>query len=225
MTNGLTGRRSAMKTATRAGLLAIGLVLAAGLSACTTVEGTNALTDFATFEREVVNTTAAGIGLIPEGAAKPDPTPRAPLALPRDLATLPAPSQGAAAQLPENSNTPQIDVSSISEADLMRLRDARVVDLHTLSGRPLTDDEVRMLTARMTAAGMNVSAAGQRPLYLPPEHYFTVVGGRDYVCRTPAGDLVPLSDPRCPAEIRQAIASARPAISGSSEPFVPGGGR
>ncbi|MCS6759596.1 MAG: hypothetical protein MO852_12035 [Candidatus Devosia euplotis] len=46
------------------------LVFALALAACTTVEGTNALSDPATFEREVMNFTAHGIGLIPRRAAQ-----------------------------------------------------------------------------------------------------------------------------------------------------------
>ena len=41
MLSGLTGRRPQFKAVTRGGLLSIGLLLGLGLSACTTVEGTN----------------------------------------------------------------------------------------------------------------------------------------------------------------------------------------
>ena len=85
MRNGLTGQRAALSAAMRAGLLAIGLLLTAGLSACTTVEGTNAMTDFGTFEREVMITTARGVGLVPGETAKDEPTQaRAPLVLPKN---------------------------------------------------------------------------------------------------------------------------------------------
>src|SRR5690606_24382844 len=102
---GLTGQRSALSTVVRTGLGALGLV--ATLAACTTVEGTNALTDFGTFEREVLNTTARGVGLIPGDAPKAEPTSaRAPLVLPKGNANLPAPTTAAAAgQLPADSNT------------------------------------------------------------------------------------------------------------------------
>jgi hypothetical protein len=210
MTIGLTGRGSAPKSTMRAGLAGLGLLLTIALGACTTVEGTNALTDIGTFEREVMTSTAVGVGLVPQGEGKEDPTMRAPLALPRDMASLPAPTQSVAAQLPQNSNAPQIDVAGLSEQDLQRLRNARVVDLRSTSGRPLTEAEARALTARMSAAGMNVSTSAQRPLYLPPDRYYTVVGGRDMVCQASDGSLVPLNDARCPQEIRAAIAAANP---------------
>jgi len=186
------------------------LLMASLLAGCTTVEGTNALTDIGTFEREVMTSTAIGIGLVPEGEAKDDPNLRAPLALPRDAGSLPPPTQTAAAQLPQNSANPQIDTTGMSEEDMRRLRNARVIDLRSLGGRPLTEAETRALTARMTAAGMNVSGSNERPLFLPPERYYTVVGGRDMVCQAPDGQLVPLNDARCPAEIRRAIQAAGP---------------
>jgi len=207
MSIGSTGRRSAVETVSR---VAIGIVLAAALAACTTVEGTNALTDVGTFEREVMTSTAQGLGIVPKGSEKQDPQARAPLALPRDMAALPAPVQGSTAQLPQNRDEPEINVAGLSEADLQRLRNARVVDLRSYSGRPLTEEEARALTARMTSAGMNVSASGERPLYLPPDEYFTAVGGRNMVCQASNGQLVPLNDPRCPEEIRRAITSAGP---------------
>lgn len=207
-----TGARSAVDIVSRA---IAGLALAAVLAACTTVEGTNALTDVGTFEREVMTSTAVGLGLIPEPPEKQDPQPRAPLALPANMAALPPPVDGVGAQLPEDRDQPQINTAGLSEADLQRLRNARVVDLRTYAGRPLTEAEARALTARMTAAGVNVSASQERPLYLPPDEYFTVVGGRDMVCQAPNGELVPLDDPRCPEEIRKAIAAAGPQVTSS----------
>ncbi len=53
-------------TGQRALGLAIVLLTGVGLSACTTTEGTNAFTDFGTFEREVMTSTAQGIGLVPQ---------------------------------------------------------------------------------------------------------------------------------------------------------------
>ena len=53
----------------------------------------------------------------------------------------------------------RLDTPGHSEADIRRLRNARVVDLRTLDGRPLTDEEARKLTARMTAAMPRVSTA------------------------------------------------------------------
>jgi hypothetical protein len=212
---GLTGQQSALSAATRAGLAALGLVATLALGACTTVEGTNAMTDFGTFEREVMNTTARGIGLIPGDPPKEDITvARAPLVLPKDQASLPAPTtQVAAAQLPADSNTVRIDTTNLSEADLARLRNARVVDLRSLSGRPLTEAEARALTARMSAAGMQVAGTTSRPLYLPPDEYFTRVGDADLVCRTPSGEIVSLRDPRCPDEVRRALQVQGPASS------------
>ena len=216
MRMGLTGKRAS--AAAKLGLAALGLLAALSLSACTTVEGTNAMTDFGTFEREVMNTTARGIGLIPGDAPKEDLTQaRAPLVLPKDQASLPAPTtRVAAAQLPQNSDQVRIDTSNLSEADMQRLRNARVVDLRSLSGRPLTETEAKALTARMSAAGMNVSASGTRPLYLPPDEYFTRVGDANLVCRAANGDLVPLNDARCPDDIRRALrARSAPSLTGN----------
>lgn len=206
---GLIAQRAAVS---KLALAAFGLLAALSLSACTTVEGTNAMTDFGTFEREVMNTTARGVGLIPGDAPKEDLTQaRAPLVLPRDANNLPAPStQVAATQLPANSDQVRVDTSGLSEADIQRLRNARVVDLRSMAGRPLTESEARALTARMTAAGMNVSTSGNRPLYLPPDEYFTRVGDANLVCRAANGDIVPLNDARCPDEIRRALRNPGP---------------
>ncbi|ODT67568.1 MAG: hypothetical protein ABS75_23430 [Pelagibacterium sp. SCN 63-23] len=217
---GLTGQLSALSTAARAGLAALGLVATLALGACTTVEGTNAMTDFGTFEREVMNTTARGVGLIPGDAAKEDLTQaRAPLVLPKSGGGLPAPStQVAAAQLPVDSNTVQIDTSNLSQDDITRLRNARVVDMRSLGGRPLTEAEARQLTARMQQANMAVTANNKRPLYLPPEEYFTRVGDAQLVCRAASGELVSLRDQRCPADVRRALergSGSSPALGGS----------
>jgi hypothetical protein len=213
---GLTGQDGRISAPARAVLAGLALVATLALGACTTVEGTNALTDFGTFERDVLNTTARGVGLIPGDPPKEDMTAaRAPLVLPRDGKNLPPPStQVAAAQLPANSNTVRIDTSKLSEADIQRLRNAKVVDLRSLSGRPLTPEEARALTARMSAAGMQVTATAGRPLYLPPDEYFTRVGDANLVCRTPAGELVPLSDSRCPEAVRRALRTQGPSSSG-----------
>jgi hypothetical protein len=106
------------------------------------------------------------------------------------------------ALLPVDSGKVQIDSTGLTEEDIKRLRNARVVDLRTLSGRPLTDVEARQLTARMKAARLK---SGPRPLYLPPEEYFTTVKGQDLVCLAKNGDLVPLTDASCPPEIRKAL--------------------
>lgn len=203
---GLTGQQTVLRAAPRVGLAAMGLLIALALGACTTVEGTNALTDVGTFEREVMSSTARGIGLIPGEAPKADLTQaRAPLVLPQSGQALPAPSTSAVAQLPANSDTVRIDTSNLSEADIQRLRNAKVVDLRSVSGRPLTEAEARQLTARMQAANMQVSVNTDRPLYLPPEEYFTRVGDAQLVCSTPSGELVSINDPKCPEAVRKAL--------------------
>src|SRR5690606_1944965 len=199
---GLTGHNSAFSAMARAGLAALGLAATLALGACTTVEGTNAMTDFGTFEREVLNTTARGVGLIPGDAPKQDLTSaRAPLVMPRDQSALPAPTvQAAATQLPADSSKVQIDTANLTAADIENLRNARVVDLRSLSGRPLTEAEINQMTARMRAANIAVSGNAQRPLYLPPAEYFTRVGDAQLVCRAANGELVSLRDDHCPAE-------------------------
>lgn len=204
---------------TRAGLFSLGLLLMAGLAGCTTAEGTNAMTDFGTFEREVMTSTARGVGLIPGDAPKADLTQaRAPLVLPRDASQLPAPTVAAANQLPVDSNAVQIDASGMSQADLARLRNARVVDMQTIAGRPLTEAEAKQLTARMKAANVGVTGTAKRPLYMPPADYFTRVGNADLVCRAPNGAIVALNDAACPDDVRKAIKAAmsRPVDPGTS---------
>ena len=99
----------------------------------------------------------------------------------------------------------QIDTTGLSEADIATMRNARVVDMRTINGRPLTEDEARQLTARMQQNNMPVVASNQRPLYLPPAEYFTQVGDASLVCRAASGELVSLRDDRCPADVRRAI--------------------
>jgi len=191
----------------RPAVLAVALLLSGGLAACTTVEGTNALTDVGTFEREVMSETLRGLGGLPRDQKEENMRPRGPLVLPKNANTLPAPQpRTEVASLPQNSDQVQIDASGLSEQDVARLRNARVVDLRSLSGRPLTAEETRKLTSRMTAAQMQVrSPSGPRPLYLPPDQYFTTVAGRDTVCLAANGDVVPVNDPNCPAEVRNAL--------------------
>jgi hypothetical protein len=194
----LTGRRLAA--------LAAILLVSLGLSACTTTEGTNAFTDVGTFEREVLNTTAAGVGLIPK-TVKPDPTnTRGPLVLPKDGAPLPAPTTDTVtAQLPVDSDKSQIDTTGLSQEDISRLRRSRVVDVNTPDGRPLTDEEIQKLTSRMKA----VSLKQKRSIFVPPEQYFEMTGNKeDLVCLAKNGDLVPVNDPSCPLEIRKALLKA-----------------
>jgi len=183
---------------------AAGTALAAlvALSACTTVEGTNALVDPATFEREVASSTLKGLGLLDQDTKETIKTQRAPLVLPRDMASLPAPKKLDEDVLPEDSDKVQIDSTNLTEEDIRRLRNARVFDPRSVSGRPLTDAETAQLTARMQAVRVR---AGARPLYLPPDEYFTTVNGQDLICLAPNGDLVPIDDPNCPPEIRAAL--------------------
>lgn len=187
----------------RAFALLAGLALAPVLSACTTVEGTNAFVDAGTFEREVMNETLKGLGVLDREEKTEIETARAPLVLPNQSDNLPTPTDRNSDALPEDSDTVQIDVTGISEEMLQRLRNARVVDLRSLSGRPLTEAETRQLTAKMTAD--RLQAGGPRPLYLPPDQYFTTVDNLDLICLAANGDLVPLEDPRCPPAIRAAL--------------------
>lgn len=224
---GLTGQHSALKAASRTGLASLGILLALALAACTTVEGTNALTDFGTFEREVMTTTARGVGLLPGETPKEDITnARAPLVLPASGQALPSPTATAkTAQLPANSDTVRVDTSNLSEADMTRLRNAKVVDLRSVAGRPLTEQETRTLVARMQAANMDVSTTnGKRPLYLPPDEYFTRVGNSDLVCATPNGELVSINDPKCPESVRKAIRATYTGPGGSNSGSGPGVG-
>jgi hypothetical protein len=189
----------------RAGLAILAVSASAlALSACTTVEGTNAMTDVRTFEREVMTETLKGMGMIPREEKPALVQARSPLVLPKDDAALPAPHEDTAvAQLPADSNTVQIDATNLTDEDLRLLRNARVVDLRAVSGRPLTEEEARKLTARMVMARNNT---GPRPLVLPPDEYFTTnAQGETLVCLANNGDLVPVTDPACPAEIRRAL--------------------
>lgn len=208
MRSSSAGRRPVFTAVARTAMLPLGLVAALTLGACTTTEGTNAFSDFETFEREVMTAPLIGVGLIDKPPPKDEPTsPRAPLVLPKDGSGLPPPQdETRVASLPEDSDTVQLDTSGLTEEDIRRLRNARVVDLRTLAGRPLTEAETRQLTARMTAAKLPSS---KRPLYLPPEEYFTTVGGTDLVCAAADGTLVKLNDPRCPQQIREALAKAQ----------------
>lgn len=207
-----TGRRPAALAVPRLALTFLGLCAGLALSACTTTEGTNAMTDFTTFEREVMTSSLQGLGIIDREEKEETGQRRAPLALPKDTAALPAPQEETrVAALPEDSDRVQIDTTGLTEADLKRLRNARVVDLRTLSGRPLTEEETRQLTARMTAARLGSSP---RPLYLPPEEYFTHVEGQDLVCMSKKGELVPIRHPDCPYEIKEAIGHKQPQSGG-----------
>ena len=186
-----------------AAFAAISLV-SLGLSACTTTEGTNAFTSAQTFETEVMDKTAAGLGLIPQ-EVKPDPTnPRGPLVMPKDTKVLPPPEQGTqvASQLPVDSAQPKVDTAGLSSADIERIRHVRVVDVNTPDGRPLTAAELQKLTSRMKAYQLS----SKRSIFTPPEQYFTLSAGQqDMVCLAKNGDLVSVNDPSCPLEIRKAL--------------------
>ena len=191
----LTGRRSAA--------LAAILLIGAGLSACATTEGTNAFSDVGTFEREVMDSTAQGLGLIP-APVKPDPTNlRGPLVMPKDTKALPAPTTDTAvAELPVDSSQPKVDTTGLSSADVERIRHVRVVDVQTPDGRPMTQDELKKLTSKMKGVQFNT----KRSIFTPPEQYFTLSGGQqDLVCLAKSGDLVSVNDPACPPEIRKAL--------------------
>ena len=207
------GRRPNLMAVTRALIPSLGLVSMLALGACTTTEGTNAMTDFDTFEREVMNSTLEGMGIIERQEKAETNERRAPLVLPKDRSGLPQPGESdvRVAALPEDSDKVQIDASSLTEEDIKRLRNARVVDLRTLSGRPLTDDETRKLTARMTAARVGTS---QRSLIVPPDEYFTTIEGTDLVCMSESGELVPVDSKECPFEIKEALGRAGRATSG-----------
>ncbi len=191
----LTGRRVASVAA---------LVLVSGaLAACTTTEGTNAFTDIGTFEREVMTSTAQGIGLVPKDE-KPDPTnPRGPLVLPKAGQPLPAPTaETKVALLPEDSSTVKVDATGLTQQDLERARRTKVVTISTPNGRPLTAAELKQLTSRMS----DFRLSSQRSIYTPPEEYFSVTANQqDLVCLAANGTLVSVSDPSCPPEIRKAL--------------------
>lgn len=182
------------------------------LSACTTIEGTNAFSDGETFEREVMSETLKGIGLLPRESKEDVKNQRADLVLPKSSDVLPIPTKSSAiAQLPEDSDKVLLDASKLTPAEIQLLRGARVVDLKNLStnGRAFTPAEMAEVSRRFReqrekyAAEKNKGA--NRPLYLPPERYFTKVGGTELICLTDDGDLVPLDSPLCPEEIRAAL--------------------
>lgn len=199
-----TGRHPVLSVAARTVAFGVFVAAAAAMAGCTTIEGTNAMTDVGTFEREVMTSTLQGLGAVPQEQKPVTASRRAPLVLPRSTGSLPAPQQSAGTALPEDSNSPRIDATGLSDEDIRRLRNARVVDLRSLSGRPLTEEEAKQLTARMTAARLPNQ---KRSLVIPPDDYFftTTSSGQDLVCLANNGDLVPLNDPDCPPAIRRAL--------------------
>ena len=70
-----------------------GLAAAVSLSACTTVEGTNAMVDPLTFEREVMRTTLQGVGIVPQEEKPMVSGERSPLVLPASGSTPPPPTR------------------------------------------------------------------------------------------------------------------------------------
>lgn len=182
------------------------LLLGAGLSACTTVEGTNALVSPDTFEREVARETLKGLGMVPREEKAMVTSPRAPLVLPKSTASLPEPQEESAADamLPVDSDTVKIDMTGLTEDDLKRLRNARVFDARTASGRPLTEAETRQLAARMKDAHV-AGRKAEVSLFVPPDEYFEVSHGGDLICLAPNGDLVRIDDPKCPEDVRTAL--------------------
>lgn len=179
------------------------MLLLPALAACTTSEGTNAFVDPSVFEHEVMDTTLQGLDILPQPPAKVDKKDRAPLVLPKNMAALPPPTTSVPHGLPTDSDNPQINTAGLSKADLQHLRNARVIDLQALDGRPLTDAERKQLTARLAEA--HVAANTTRPLTLPPVSYFSDYKGKDAVCKAKDGTLVALSDKRCPVKIRNAF--------------------
>ncbi|WP_196259501.1 hypothetical protein [Pelagibacterium limicola] len=186
-------------------LILAGFGAALALSACTTVEGTNALVDPMTFEREVLRTTLSGVGVIDQPTKEPVAVERSPLVLPASGATPPPPSQSVAS-IPEDSSRVTIDASGLTTADLEMLRQGRVIGSGSITGRPLTDAETRQLAARI-AAYRRAQGLEERNIYLPPEQYFRQVGNQNLICLAANGDLVAVDDPRCPPDVRAALAN------------------
>ncbi len=191
-------------TAGRTFAVAAMALVSLGLAACTTTEGTNAFTSAQTFENEVLDPAAAGIGLIPGPPPKPDPTnPRGPLVLPKDTSVLPPPTTDTTtAMLPADNGKPKVDTTGLSAADVDRLKHVRVVDLDTPDGRPLTAAELKQIIGKMKAFTLSHTHS----LFTPPEQYFSLDNNhQDLVCLAKNGDLVSVNDPACPVEIRNAL--------------------
>lgn len=194
----------------RLAVAAVATAAVAGLGACTTLEGNNAFTSFETFEQEVVVGTMQGIGLVPKESKEPEANVRAPLVMPGDTASLPSPTEdNSEVMIPEDSDRVTLDTSSLSEEDLRLLGRVRVADDpdNPFSNRTPEEQEFRRLIGQMEAyRGLR---GGQRPLYMPPERYFTTVDDVELVCLANNGDLVAVTDPACPPEIRNALLSGQ----------------
>ncbi len=188
------------------GLAGATAILATALAACTTIEGTNALVDPGTFEREVGQETLKGLGVIPRETKAPIKTPRGLLALPKEGVPVAPPSEEVdVAMIPTDHDKAKIDTTGLSEADLARIRSIIVFDGHAVSGRKLTDAEIAQVTAKVQSGKLRIDK-GDAPLWVPDQSYFTMsVNGQDAVCLAANGDLVPINDPACPAEIRDRL--------------------
>lgn len=189
---------------------AVGTALAL-LGACTTLDGTNAFVDGNTFEREVMTETLAGIGIMGREEKDEIETPRGKLVLPPDSTALPAPVEARTAELPKDSDSVYLDPTGLTEDEIKRIRAGLVVDEIKLEGRPLTAEESRILAERyrqMREARRASQTGANRGLHLPPERLFTQVNNQEFICLTPAGDLVSLDDPACPPEIKAALTGA-----------------
>lgn len=175
------------------------------LAACTTVEGTNALTDPLTFEREVVRPTLQGVGMVPQEQKQAVAIERSPLVVPA-AGTTPPPPQQSVAQIPEDRSAVTINTGGLTTADLEALRTGRVIDANSVAGRPLTEAETRQLAARMQAYRQATGQA-ERSIYLPPAEYFTRVGNQNLICLAANGNLVAVNDPQCPPDVRAGLAN------------------
>lgn len=181
-------------------------LLAVSLSACTTVEGTNALVDVGTFEREVGQETLKGLGVIPQETKAPIKTPRSLLALPKaGVAVAPPSKDMETAMIPTDSNQAKIDTTGLTEEQIKRIRSIVVFDGLAQSGRKLTDAEIAQVTKNIQAGRLRIER-GATPLWVPDQSYFTTsVNGQDAVCLAANGDLVSLNDPLCPPAIKKQL--------------------
>jgi hypothetical protein len=182
------------------------VVMAAALGACTTIEGTNALSDFGTFEREVGQETLKGLGVIPQETKAPIKTPRGKLALPKEGVEVAPPSEETeTAMIPTDQDKAKIDTAGLSDEDIKRIRSIVVFDGMASSGRKLTDAEIAQITQNVQAGRLRIQQ-GEAPLWVPDQSYFTTqVGGQEAVCLAANGDLVSINDPACPPEIRKQL--------------------
>lgn len=192
-------------TGLRIACAAVSVSILALSAACTTVEGGNAFVDTETFSREVIDSTVIGLGLKERVYKEVPKNQNAPLVLPQ-AGTVSAPGEGRIAELPEDSDGVVIDPNKVSPEMVRRIRKARVVDsINVTTGRPLTPQEIKLISERIGAARLKFQKNRQFSLFEPPSGYFTSRGGSDLVCLAPDGDLVLLDDVKCPPEIRLAL--------------------